>query len=177
LWLILLATAPGNAVDFRGDHHCPQPLAQRLSDAALRAPEAAKDDGSLYGMQRWYGTTKRSYVGLRFPGLLSCAYTVSAIFKEACHPIGKIASVKGIEQVLSGWRKVTDAQKLKPGDVIFWSPVRGSVLGIACPGHWHVGISIGGDRTVDNNWWSGKPTQGKLGRSCTKFAYARRSPK
>src|SRR5208337_2243427 len=64
--------------------HCDGPLSERLLKAAVAAPEAAQDDGTLYGMQRWRKPTGRSYLGLKFPGLLSCAYTVSAIFREAC---------------------------------------------------------------------------------------------
>ncbi len=156
--------------------HCDGPLSERLLKAAVAAPEAAEDDGTLYGMQRWRKPTGRSYVGLKFPGLLSCAYTVSAIFREACHPIGEVASVKGIDAALVNWRKIRDARQLSPGDVVFWKPVPGQVLGFKCPGRWHVGISLGGDSTIDNDWWSGKPKKGSLERACTTFAYARRPP-
>jgi len=156
--------------------HCEGPLSQRLLKAAVAAPDAAQDDGTLYGMQRWRKPTGRSYVGLKFPGLLSCAYTVSAIFREACHPIGDIGSVKGIDAALVKWQKIRDARELGPGDVVFWKPVRGTILGFKCPGHWHVGISLGGDSTIDNDWWSGKPKKGSLERACTTFAYARRPP-
>jgi hypothetical protein len=156
--------------------HCDGPLSERLLKAAVAAPEAARDDGTLYGMQRWRKPTGRSYLGLKFPGLLSCAYTVSAIFREACHPIGEVASVKGIDAVLVNWRKIHDARQLSPGDVVFWKPVPGQILGVKCPGRWHVGISLGGDSTIDNDWWSGKPKKGSLERACTTFAYARRPP-
>jgi hypothetical protein len=152
-------------------------LARRLYDAALTAPAAAKRDGSLYGMQRWHPATKKSYIGLSFPGLLSCAYTVSAIFKEAGHPIGQVATVQGIDAALSHWPKIIDSQRLMPGDVVFWKPRQGKIFGLSCPvGHWHVGISLGGDSTVDNDWWSGLPTQNSLERACATFAYARRAP-
>ena len=157
--------------------HCDGPLSQRLVKAAMDAPTAAQDDGTLYGMQRWRKPTGRSYLGLKFPGLLSCAYTVSAIFREACHPIGEIASVNGVDAALVKWQKVRDARKLNPGDVVFWKPVPGNILGLKCPGRWHVGISLGGDSTVDNDWWSGKPKKGSLERACTTFAFARRPPR
>lgn len=155
---------------------CDRTLPERLSDAAARAPEAARDDGTLYGVQRWRAPTGRSHLGLKFPGLLSCAYTVSAILRAACHPIGEVASVRKVDAALSSWRKVADPKQLKAGDVVFWRPTRGTILGVACPGHWHVGISLGGDATVDNDWWSGKPKRNTLARTCTTFAYARRPP-
>jgi len=155
---------------------CGGPLAQRLLAAAVAAPDAVADDGSLYGVRRWRPPTGRSYLGLKFPGLLSCAYTVSAIFRAACHPIGEIASVKGVDAALGKWRKLTNARELRPGDVVFWKPTRGTILGFKCPGRWHVGISLGGEQTIDNDWWSGKPKQGSLDRTCTAFAYARRPP-
>jgi cell wall-associated NlpC family hydrolase len=91
-------------------------------------------------------------------------------------PIGEVASVKGIDAALVNWRKIRDARQLSPGDVVFWKPVPGQVLGFKCPGRWHVGISLGGDSTIDNDWWSGKPKKGSLERACTTFAYARRPP-
>lgn len=179
-WKQVLLVAILTAVAYAGSEtpppHCGGPLNQRLLKAAVAAPNAAKDDGTLYGMQRWRKPTGRSYVGLKFPGLLSCAYTVSAIFQEACHPIGEIASVNGIDAALVKWQKISDTRELEPGDVVFWKPVRGTILGFSCPGHWHVGISLGGDSTIDNDWWSGKPKKGSLERACTAFAYARRPP-
>jgi hypothetical protein len=171
---LLLSSAPAHQASM--PPQCNRPLAQRLYEAAAAAPEAARDDGTLYGMQRWRAPTGRSYLGLKFPGLLSCAYTVSAIFQAACHPIGERASVKSVDAALAAWRKIMSARELKPGDVVFWKPTRGSILGFKCPGHWHVGISLGGSTTVDNDWWSGKPERAKLERSCTAFAYARRPP-
>jgi hypothetical protein len=155
---------------------CELPLVRRLLEAAEAAPDAVRDDGSLYGVRRWRSPTGRSYFGLRFPGLLSCAYTVSAIFRGACHPIGELASVKAVDAALAGWRKVTKRSELKPGDVVFWKPTGGTILGFKCPGHWHVGFSVGGDVTIDNDWWSGKPKRGNLDRACTVFAYGRRPP-
>lgn len=170
LLLALLATdvAPGVA--------CDMPLPQRLVLAAQAAPAAATPDGKLYGVDRWRKPTGQSVWGLKFPGLLSCAYTVSAIFRGACHPIGEIASVKGVDAKLARWAKITDLRDLRPGDVVFWRPARARVFGFPCPGRWHVGISLGGDKTIDNDWWSGVPKQGELDRSCTRFAYARRPP-
>ncbi|KVC22430.1 hypothetical protein [Burkholderia pseudomultivorans] len=154
---------------------CDQPLAQRLTQAALASPAAVKQDGSLYGMARWTPATRARYLGLTFPGLLSCAYTVSAIFREACHPIGQLASVTSVDAALSRWRRIDDADDLKPGDVVFWRPRRNGVL--PCPNtHWHVGIAIGDGRTVDNDWWSGKPETHSVSRVCSTFAYARRAP-
>jgi len=155
---------------------CHGPLNDRLVAAAIAAPDAALDDGTLYGVKRWRKPTERSYFWMKFPGLLSCAYTVSAIFREACHPIGDIGSVKEIDAALSKWQKVPNVSDLKPGDVVFWKPVRGTILGIKCPGHWHVGISVGGNSTIDNDWWSGMPKKGTLDRSCKVFAYGRRPP-
>jgi hypothetical protein len=155
---------------------CQGPLAQRLHDAAVAAPAAARDDGTLYGMQRWEPTTGKSFLGVHFPGLLSCAYTVSAILQRACHPIGRRGAVREVAAALSGWRKITDPRDLQAGDVVFWRPVRGTILGFPCPGHWHVGVSLGGEATIDNDWWTGKPTSGSLDRTCTKFTYARRPP-
>jgi hypothetical protein len=155
---------------------CRGPLGERLLKAALAAPDAARDDGTLYGVRRCRKTTGRSYLWMRFPGLLSCAYTVSAILREACHPIGDIASVKRVAAALAKWRRVADARDLQPGDVVFWKPVRGKVLGFPCPGRWHVGICVGAGSTVDNDWWSGKPTKNRLERACTAFAYGRRPP-
>jgi hypothetical protein len=171
----LLVTVNGAAAD-TGPTRCDRPLARRLYEAALAAPQAARDDGSLYGMPRWSKATGQSYLGLRFPGLLSCAYTVSAILHAACYPIGRIATVKGVDAKLSGWPRVTDPHAVRSGDVVFWRPTGGRILGWRCPGHWHVGISVGGDATVDNDWWSGKPKRNTLERSCTTFAYARRPP-
>jgi hypothetical protein len=142
----------------------------------MAAPGAAGKDGMLYGVQRWRGTTGSSQLGLKFPGLLSCAYTVSAIFRGACHPIGELASVTSIEAALATWQKITDIRELKRGDVVFWKPVHGKVLGFRCPGHWHVGISLGGELTMDNDWWTGYPKAATLKRSCTVFDHARRPP-
>lgn len=85
---------------------CEHPLAQRLMQAALASPAAVQRDGSLYGVQRWTATTRASYFGLQFPGLLSCAYTVSAIFPAACHPIGNLASVSAVDAALSRWPRL-----------------------------------------------------------------------
>ncbi|MPV71375.1 hypothetical protein [Burkholderia sp. BE17] len=93
---------------------CGQPLAQRLTQAAIASLGAVQQDGSLYGMQRWTVATRASYVGLQFPGLLSCAYTVSAIFRAACHPIGNLASVSAIDTALSRWPKIVKIEDLKP---------------------------------------------------------------
>lgn len=172
----LLLAAVAHAAPPTPAIRCSGSLSNRLASAAMAAPDAAKDDGTLYGVKRWRKPTGGSYLWLKFPGLLSCAYTVSAIFREACSPIGEIASVKGIDAALSRWKKVSDPRSLSPGDVVFWKPVRGTILGFKCPGHWHVGISLGGDSTIDNDWWSGKPKRGELDRSCTTFAYARRPP-
>jgi hypothetical protein len=155
---------------------CDAGLAQRLAAAAAAAPAEARDDGTLYGVQRWHRTTGDSFLGLKFPGLLSCAYTVSAIFRGACHPIGELASVRQVDAALATWPKVTDARTLRPGDVVFWKPTRGTILGLPCPGHWHVGVSLGGTATVDNDWWSGKPKRNTLDRACTRFDHARRPP-
>lgn len=153
---------------------CGQPLAQRLMQAALASPAPVREDGSLYGVQRWTAATRASYLGLQFPGLLSCAYTVSAIFRAACHPIGNLASVSAVDAALSRWPKVTKIEDLRPGDVVFWRP-RHSGL-VRCPNtHWHVGIAIGDGRTVDNDWWSGRPEEHSVHRLCSTFAYARRA--
>jgi hypothetical protein len=156
---------------------CDGPLAQRLVEAALAAPSAAQQDGTLYGVQRWQKPTGRSFLGVHFPGLLSCAYTVSAIFQGACHPIGRLASVRSVDAALADWRKITRRETLKPGDVVFWQPSGGSLLGLRCPNdHWHVGILIGAESTIDNDWWSGLPAAGHIERPCMRFAYARRPP-
>jgi hypothetical protein len=172
LLLARLQAASGDAAPTR----CDRPLPRRLYEAAVAAPDAARDDGTLYGMQRWERSTGQSYLGLHFPGLLSCAYTVSAILRAACHPIGRVASVRGVDAALAAWPKISDPRALRAGDVVFWKPTRGTILGFKCPGHWHVGVSVGGDATVDNDWWSGKPKRSTLDRSCTAFAYARRPP-
>jgi hypothetical protein len=174
LGALLAIAAPAHA---ESPTSCERPLARRIYEAALAAPDAARDDGTLYGMQRWERSTGNSYLGMKFPGLLSCAYTVSAILRGACHPIGRIASVKGVDAALAGWRKIADVRTLKPGDVVFWRPTGGRILGWRCPGHWHVGVSLGADATVDNDWWSGKPKRSTIDRSCTAFAYARRPPR
>lgn len=150
-------------------------LAARVAAAAEGAPAAAKEDGMLYGMQRWHAATQQTLVGLKFPGLLSCAYTVSAILREAGHAIGQQASVAGVDTALSAWPKVTDPQALLPGDVVFWKPRPGSFFGIRCPStHWHVGIFVGSGDTVDNDWLSGLPARHSLSRACLVFAYGRR---
>jgi hypothetical protein len=152
-------------------------LSQQLYAAALAAPQSAKADGTLFGVQRWRPSTSVTYFGLQFPGLLSCAYTVSAIFVGAGHPIGEIASVKGIDRALASWPKVMDAGALRRGDIVFWKPRERRLLGVRCPSaHWHVGVSAGGDDVIDNDWWSGTPKMSKLGRLCVDFAYARRAP-
>jgi hypothetical protein len=155
---------------------CEMPLRERLYQAAIAAPNQARDDGTLYGMQRWYPATQRRYLGVDFPGVLSCAYTVSAIFGGACHPLGKLPSVKKVDAALARWKRVESVRDLRRGDVIFWKPKKGRVWGIQCPGRWHVGISVGGDATVDNDWWSGMPKKGTIDRACGAFAYARRPP-
>ncbi len=172
-WLLAFVTCAASPPPSSGCHGS---LSERLVRAAIAAPQAAQKDGTLYGVRRWRKPTGRSYLGLEFPGLLSCAYTVSAIFREACYPIGDIASVQGIEAALAKWRKIPDVRELQPGDVVFWKPVRQTVLGFKCPGHWHVGISLGGDLTIDNDWWSGMPKKGDLDRPCKGFAYGRRPP-
>jgi hypothetical protein len=53
--LVLISTGsalayPDSAI---GAVHCEGPLSQRLFEAALAAPDAAQDDGTLYGIQRW----------------------------------------------------------------------------------------------------------------------------
>jgi hypothetical protein len=152
-----------------------RPLAQRLADAALQAPALAQSHGALYGMARWNAATERTYLGKTFPGMLSCAYTVSAILREAGHPVGALASVRQVDSALSTWPKISDPDALRPGDVVFWKPRRVPVLGSLCgTTHWHVGISTGGNRTVDNDWWSGQPRSNTIGRICSVFAYARR---
>ncbi|CAE6955899.1 hypothetical protein R75471_06232 [Paraburkholderia domus] len=158
-----------------GVTQCVGPLSLRLADAALNAPRVANSDGTLYGLQRWRPGTNQTYLGVAFPGLLSCAYTVSAIFGAACHPIGALASVRQVDAALSGWKKISNLNELQPGDVIFWRPRKAKILGVSCPNtHWHVGISVGGDRTVDNDWWSGQPRLNRIARLCSDFAYARR---
>ncbi len=154
---------------------CGQPLALRLTQAALASPAAVQRDGSLYGVQRWNSSTGASYLGLQFPGLLSCAYTVSAIFRTACHPIGNLASVSAVDAALSRWPMVMKIEDLRPGDVVFWRPRHTGI--VRCPNtHWHVGIAVGDGRTVDNDWWSGKPEEHSVSRLCSTFAYARRAP-
>ncbi len=170
------ADADAGADTWKPPTRCELPLAQRLYESAMAAPDAAGRDGTLYGVQRWRGTTGKRELGLRFPGLLSCAYTVSAIFRGACQPIGELASVSAVEARLAKWRKVGNAAELQRGDVVFWRPVPGHVLGFKCPGHWHVGIALGGDLTMDNDWWTGQPRVGRLARPCTAFDHARRPP-
>jgi cell wall-associated NlpC family hydrolase len=75
--------------------------------------------------------------------------------------------VKGIDAAIVKWPKIRDERELSPGDVVFWKPVPGRVLGFKCPGHWHVGISLGGDSTIDNDWWTCKPMKGSLEKACT----------
>jgi hypothetical protein len=175
-FVTLMLASVANAGSAAPTARCRGSLSDRLVAAASAAPDAADDDGTLYGVKRWRKPTGRSYLWLKFPGLLSCAYTVSAIFREACDPIGDIASVKGIDAALSKWQKIPNSRDLKAGDVVFWKPARGTLLGFKCPGHWHVGISLGGELTIDNDWWSGMPQKGTLERSCTAFAYGRRPP-
>lgn len=176
LFLLLLCTC-AQAAPWKSPTHCDLPLPQRLYESAMAAPGATGSDGRLYGIQRWRKTTGSSHYGMEFPGLLSCAYTVSAIFQGACLPIGELASVTEVEAKLAKWQKIASAPELKRGDVVFWRPVPGKILlGFNCPGHWHVGISLGGDLTMDNDWFSGKPQIGRLSRNCTVFDHARRSP-
>lgn len=171
-WVSGSAHAMNNEMSSR---QCEPPLAQRLTRAALASPDAVLRDGSLYGVQRWTVATRASYLGLEFPGLLSCAYTVSAIFRAACHPIGNLASVSAVDATLSRWPKVTKIEDLQPGDVVFWRPRRTGMF--RCPNtHWHVGIAVGNGRTVDNDWWSGMPEKHSVSRLCLTFAYARRVP-
>jgi cell wall-associated NlpC family hydrolase len=152
-------------------------LPGRLADAALAAPSATNDDGSLYGVQRWSAATGKTYLGLKFPGLLSCAYTVSAIFRQAGHPIGKLSAVSAVDSALAAWPKVNKLEDLRPGDVVFWKPRPTSAMGLRCPSrHWHVGIAVGDGQTIDNNWWTGKPAVQSIDRLCVTFAYARRAP-
>ncbi|RQH05648.1 CHAP domain-containing protein [Paraburkholderia dinghuensis] len=152
-----------------------RPLAQRLTDAAMNAPASAQPDGSLYGMTRWNASTQGTFLGVKFPGMLSCAYTVSAILREAGYPVGRLASVRQVDSALSGWTKISEPNALQPGDVVFWKPRRVPVLGSLCgTTHWHVGISTGGNRTVDNDLWSGQPRPNTVSRVCSVFAYARR---
>ncbi|WP_175890824.1 C40 family peptidase [Burkholderia cepacia] len=176
LALLAVVSVGENAVSSEmSSAQCGQQLAQRLTQAALASPDAVQEDGSLYGVQRWTAATRASYLGLQFPGLLSCAYTVSAIFRAACHPIGNLASVSAVDAALSRWPKVTAIKDLKPGDVVFWRPRHTGI--VRCPNtHWHVGIAVGDGRTVDNDWWSSKPEVHSVSRLCSTFAYARRAP-
>lgn len=173
--LVLAGVSPHAMSGDLSSMQCGQPLAQRLTQAALASPNAVQQDGSLYGVQRWTAATHASYFGLQFPGLLSCAYTVSAIFRAACHPIGNLASVSAVDAALSRWPKVTAIEELKPGDVVFWRPRRTGILRCRTT-HWHVGIAVRDGRTVDNDWWSGKPEEHSVSRLCSVFAYARRAP-
>lgn len=177
LLCMLLFISSAQADSWRPPTGCDLPLPQRLYESAMAAPAATKRDGMLYGMQRWRKTTGSSQYGFDLPGLLSCAYTISAIFKGACHPIGELPAVAQVEAKLAKWQNITDASALKRGDVVFWRPVPGGkVFGFKCPGHWHVGIALGGELTMDNDWWTGKPRVGQLKRSCTAFDHARRPP-
>jgi hypothetical protein len=151
-------------------------LRASLVAAAQAAPAAVQADGALYGMQRWIAWTKRSYFGVAFPGLLSCAYTVSAIFEEACHPIGRIASVSAVDAALSRWQKIDVQDKVEAGDVVFWRPRQLPVVHRLCGAHWHVGVATGDGRTVDNDWFSGKPENCGMSRLCVAFDHARRPP-
>lgn len=156
---------------------CEQPLARRLVDAAVAAPSSAQQDGSLYGVQRWNAWTRGEYFFISFPGMLSCAYTVSAIFQGACHPIGKLASVSAVGTALSGWEKVTDPRDVKPGDVVFWRPRKTGIAKLLCRStHWHVGVAVADGKVVDNDWRTGKPAERSLTRLCVTFAHARRPP-
>jgi hypothetical protein len=101
---------------------------------------------------------------------------VSAILKEACHPVGALAAVREVDEALAAWPRITAPGALRAGDVICWRPTRGSILGFRCPGHWHIGVSLGGDATVDNDWFSGKPKRDTLDRACRTFDHARRPP-
>lgn len=172
--LIVVSVGANSTSGEMSSAQCGQPLAQRLTTAALASPAAVQEDGSLYGVQRWTAATRASYLGLQFPGLLSCAYTVSAIFRAACHPIGNLASVSAVDAALSRWPKITKIEDLKPGDVVFWRPRQTGL--VRCPNtHWHVGIAVSGGRTVDNDWWSGQPEEHSVHRLCSTFAYARRA--
>ncbi|CAE6858293.1 hypothetical protein R75461_07842 [Paraburkholderia nemoris] len=174
-WLVASVLSPLLACQLVQAGEPVRPLSQRLADAALEAPAAAQPDGSLYGVPRWNAATGRTYLGMKFPGVLSCAYTVSAILRKAGHPVGALASVRQVDSVLSRWPKISDPDALQPGDVVFWKPRRVPVLGSMCGTvHWHVGISTGGTRTVDNDWWSGQPQPNTVSRVCSVFAYARR---
>ncbi len=175
LFLLLLATSL-QADPWKSPTRCDLPLPQRLYESAMAAQDAAGSDGKLYGIQRWRKTTGSNHYGLKFPGLLSCAYTVSAIFQGACQPIGELASVAEVETKLAKWQKISNLRELRRGDVVFWRPVAGKILGFKCPGHWHVGISLGGELTMDNDWFTGKPQLGHLKRDCTAFDHARRPP-
>ncbi|MBB5409233.1 cell wall-associated NlpC family hydrolase [Paraburkholderia sp. HC6.4b] len=173
---IALASLP---VAHAGNHasaYCEPSLRASLVAAAQSAPGAVREDGSLYGMQRWNAWTKRSYFGVGFPGLLSCAYTVSAIFQGACHPIGRIASVSAVDAALSRWRKIDAQDMVQAGDIVFWRPRQLPVVHRLCGAHWHVGIATGNGRTVDNDWFSGKPENHGMSRLCVAFDHARRPP-
>jgi hypothetical protein len=102
LTTVTFTTALGEDTDVK---QCVGPLSLRLAGAALNAPRVANSDGTLYGLQRWRPSTDQTYLGVAFPGFLSCAYTVSAIFGAACHPIGALASVGQVDAALSGWQK------------------------------------------------------------------------
>ncbi|MGF6609975.1 cell wall-associated NlpC family hydrolase [Paraburkholderia sp. WSM4175] len=115
-------------------------------------------------------------LGMSFPGLLSCAYTVSAIFEGACHPIGKLASVSAVDKALSQWQKIDAQANVQPGDVVFWQPRKSLLLHRLCGAHWHVGIATGNNETVDNDWWTGKPELHRMTRLCVSFPWARRPP-
>ena len=172
LTTVTFTTALGEDTDVK---QCVGPLSLRLAGAALNAPRVANSDGTLYGLQRWRPSTDQTYLGVAFPGFLSCAYTVSAIFGAACHPIGALASVGQVDYDLSVCKIMTNLNEVQPGDVIFWRPRKAKIVGVSCPNtHWHVGISVGGDRTVDNDWWSGQPRLNRIARLCSDFAYARR---
>ncbi|WP_322032680.1 hypothetical protein [Paraburkholderia sp. J76] len=173
--IAVASTTLGNA-NAASAPYCEPSLRASLLAAARSSPSAVQDDGSLYGVQRWNTWTRRDILGMSLPGLLSCAYTVSAIFQGACHPIGKLASVSAVDAALSRWQKIDVQADVAPGDVVFWRPRTMPVLHRVCGAHWHVGIATGKNETLDNDWWTGKPAIHGLTRLCVAFAWARRPP-
>ena len=143
-----------------------------VADEAPRAARAVAGNVELFGHGMWTDGTAwtEPRTGLNFPGYLSCARVVSAIFLEAARRGGRRwlsgidSRVSGVERTLAGagWRSVPPSQA-RPGDVAIWKQRSG-------PGN-HIGIVVGRRlaaagrmATIDNLSLTGRPAVRPLHR-------------
>lgn len=97
-------------------------------------------------------------------GKYGCAKVVSVTLRKAGMSIPILLGVAGIESALKGWEKVSDADKLLPGDVVVWvSRFKGNPNG-ACTGGGTCHVGIRSDKGYfHNNPLGYQPIYGGMG--------------